>query len=145
MNIYNKMTATSKVLLTVATLLSLTACKRDFNLLNADDIVVGNGSLEITANSPSPAHVVINGKEFSGTWNATKVYEADVAKRHRLISTRSYQAYMLGQSTDQLRYGRAVLTAQDGTEVVCEFYYRAQPKSGNCSLDGNNLKLILSD
>ena len=27
--------------------------------------------------------------------------------------------------------------------MVCDFYYRAQPESGNCSVDGDVLKLVM--
>ena len=145
MDIYSKTITTGKVILAVSILLTLTACKQNLTLSDANNVIVGNGTLEVSANSPSPVKISIDGKEFSGTWSATKVYEEDVAKRHRLISTRSYDAYMQGNTPDQLRHGRAVLAAQDGTELTCDFYYRGQPKAGECNIDGKELKLRLSD
>lgn len=145
MTICKIITQTGKAILVVSILLTLAACKHDLTLSDANDVIVGNGTFEVSANSPSPAHVVLNGKEFTGTWNTTKVYEEDVAKRHRLISSRSYDTYMQGNAPDQLRLGHAVMTAQDGTEMTCDFYYRAQPKAGKCNVDGKELKLTLSD
>ena len=100
MDTYNKTIAAGKAILAVGALLMLTACQQNFTLLDADNVIVGNGTLEVRANFPAPAHVAINGKEFSGSWSASKVYEADVAKRHRLISSRSYEAYMQGNTQD---------------------------------------------
>ena len=145
MNIYKIVIQTGKAILAAGFLLTLTACKLDLTLLDSDNVMVGNGTLEVRASFPSPAHVVMNGKEFAGTWSATKVYEEDVAKRHRLLGARSYEEYMQGNARDQLWHGRAVLTAQDSTEMVCDFYYRAQPESGNCSVDGDVMKLKFSD
>ena len=130
-------------MLAVGMLLTLTACKQDFILRDANNAIVGNGTLEVSANFPSPAHVDINGRKFLGNWRATRVFEADVAKRHRLLGTRSYAEYMQGNARDQLLHGQANLTDQNGTEMVCDFYYRGQPKSGSCNLEGTVLKLAV--
>ncbi len=141
MNIYKTLTQTGKAMLAVGMLLTLAACKQDFTLRDANNAIVGSGTLEVSANAPSPAYVDMNGRKFSGNWSATRVYEADVAKRHRLLGTRSYEEYMQGNARDQLRHGQANLTDQNGTEMVCDFYYRGQPKSGSCNLEGAILKL----
>lgn len=140
-----KMGPIGKSVLAISAMLFLTACKQDIALLDADNKVVGNGVLEVSANFPSPIKISMEGKEFSGTWTRKKIYEAEVAKRHRLISTRSYEEYMRGDSIDQLHLGQAVLTAQDGAEMACEFYYRAQPKEGICKINGKEQKLTFAD
>lgn len=141
MNIVDK----GKFLLIVSAISLLTACKQDIALLDTDNTVVGKGVLEITASFPSPIKLAMDGKEFSGTWSRKKIYEAEVAKRHRLISTRSYEEYMRGDSRDQLYLGQASLTAQDGSVMACEFYYRAQPKEGTCKTGDKDLKLSLAE
>lgn len=130
-------------MLAVGMLLTLTACKQDYILRDADNTIVGKGTLEVSANFPSPAHIDINGRRFSGSWSATRVYEADVAKRRRLLGTRSYEEYMQGNARDQLWHGQANLKDQNGTEMTCDFYYRGQPKSGSCKVDGTVLKLAV--
>lgn len=143
MNIYKIFTQTGKIMLAVGMLLTLTACKQDYFLRDANNTIVGTGILEVSANFPSPAYADMNGRKFSGNWSATRVYETDVAKRHRLLGTRSYAEYMQGNARDQLWHGQANLTDQNGTEMVCDFYYRGQPKSGSCNLEGAVLKLAV--
>lgn len=143
MYIYKNYPQVLKTILAVGVMLILTACKQDFILLDADNTAVGNGILEVSANSPYPVHVKINDREFSGNWKSTRVYEAAEAKRHRLLGSRSYGEYMQGNARDQLKHGQANLTDQNGTEMVCDFYYRGQPKSGSCNLDGTVLKLVV--
>ncbi len=140
-----KMVPIGKSVLAISVMLFLTACKQDIALLDADNKIVGKGVLEVSANFPSPVKISTGGKEFSGTWTRKKIYEEDVAKRHRLISTRSYDEYMRGDSADQLYLGQAVLAAKDGAAIACEFYYRTQPKEGICKIDGAELKLTLAD
>lgn len=143
MNIYKILTQTGRVMLAVGMLLPLAACKQDFTLRDANNTIVGTGTLEVSANAPSPAYVDMSGRKFSGSWSATRVYEADVAKRHRLLGTRSYEEYMQGNARDQLRHGQANLADQNGTEMVCDFYYLGQPKSGSCNLEGAVFKLSI--
>lgn len=123
----------------VAAILALTACQESVTLLGKDNAVLGNGTIE-----PNGAvHVLLSGKEFSGIWKSTDIYDEETAKRHRLAGTRSYEAYMLGNTPDQLRHGHAVLTAQDGTEVICDVLYHGQPRLGNCIIDGESLELVI--
>ena len=143
MNIYKIFTQPGKIMLAVGMLLILTACKQDYLLRDANNTIVGTGTLEVSANFPSPAYVDMNGRKFSGSWKATRVYEADVAKRHRLLGTRSYEEYMQGNARDQLWHSQANLTDQNGTKMVCDFYYRGQPKSGSCNLEGAIFKLSI--
>lgn len=114
-------------------------------MLDTNGDNVGKGKLEVNVNSPSLAFFTIEGKSYSGKWSAEKVYEGDLAKRHRLISSRSYASYMQGNSEDQLKHGHAVLTSDGGTQIECDFYYRTHPKVLDCNIDGRVMNLILSD
>ena len=127
MSIHNKIIVAGKISLTACAMLMLSACQYDFSLIGADNSVIGKGTLEISANFPSPAHALITGKEFIGTWRVSKVYEPRAARRH------------------QLWHGHAVLIALDDAEMVCDFYYRSQPSSGNCSVDGESFRLSGND
>jgi hypothetical protein len=128
-------------LLTIGSLLLLSACHQEFTLLDSHNLIVGNGSLESSANSPSPVKAVINGKVFTGIWKAENVYEADMAKMHRLLGTRASNEYLIGNSSHQLKHGQALLTAQDGTHMECDFDYRTQPVSGSCNIDQSVLTI----
>lgn len=134
-----------KTIFAVGTILLLTACQKDFALLNNEKAHVGKVTLEIDANFPSPVRATVNEKEFSGNWRAAKVYEAGLEKKYRLLGGAAYGNYKVGNARDQLYKGRANLTTRDGTEMTCDFYYRAQPISGHCRVDGNILELTLSD
>jgi len=76
----------------------------------------------IDANFPSPVRVNLNGKEFSGDWKESKIYE-------------------VGNAQDQLHQGTANLKANDGSEMACNFKYRSALESGACSLNGEVFKL----
>lgn len=144
MSIFIKVTTLGKSVAAICLVLLLTACKQDITLFDANNAVVGNGVLEISANFPSPIRISMDGQEFSGTWARKKIYEAEIAKRHRLISTRSYAEYMRGDSANQLYLGHTILKAKDGTEMKCDFYYRTQPKAGQCTVDGIRLTINLA-
>ena len=131
-------------LLTALFVICLSGCKEDFALLDDSGKIVGKGVLETTANFPSPAHLTLEGKEYTGLWNETKIYEADVAKSRRLISARAYTAYENGNDPDQLKRGHASFTADTGSKIECDFYYRRQPGAGSCDIDGKQqLKLTV--
>lgn len=145
MKIHNKIARSTKIILAVGLMITLAACHEEFTLHDANMAIVGKGSIETDANFPSPIAATVNGKNFSGTWSATKVYEPDMAKMHRHISSRSYNEYMRGDSEHQLSHGQANLTAQDGSKLECDFYYRARPESGDCKTDGINLTVKFSE
>lgn len=145
MNAQNNFFRRSRDTLTACSMLLLAACHQEFILRDANNAVVGQGSIETSVEYPSPVTAVVSGKQFSGTWRASKEYEPEMAKMHRHLSTRSYEEYMRGDSAHQLRHGTANLTAEDGTQLECDFYYRTEPESGDCSLDGNTLTIKFSD
>ncbi len=130
-------------LLGVLFLSCLTGCKEDIALLDAGGQVVGKGALEITATFPSPAHLMLDGKEYTGYWNRDRIYEEPLARSRRLISEHAYTAYEVGNDPAQLKHGQTSLTASDGSEVRCDFYYRSQPVAGHCDAAGKQLKLIV--
>jgi hypothetical protein len=121
----------------------LSGCEEDLALLDDSGKIVGKGVLEITANFPSPAHLLFDGKEYSGLWSVAKIYEEGLAKSRRLISDRAYTAYELGNDPTQLKHGHASLAAGDGSKIQCDYYYRSQPGMGSCNLDGKQLKLTV--
>ena len=145
MNIQHKIISIGKIVIGISIFLTVTACQRDFTLLDTNGVIVGKGKLVLNANSPSPVYFTIEEKSFSGSWSTDKVYEADLAKRHRQISTSSYATYMQGNSDDQLKHGHAELTSEDGAQMECEFFYRTQPKFLDCKVDGQIMKLIISN
>lgn len=57
--------------LVISTLLLLSSCHQEFTLLDANNVIVGNGILESSINSPTPVKAEINGKNFTGSWDAT--------------------------------------------------------------------------
>jgi hypothetical protein len=128
-------------LLAALFVICLAGCKEDIALLDDNGKVIGKGTLEITANFPSPARLTLDGKEYTGLWNVAKIYEADLARSRRLISDRAYMAYETGDDPEQLKHGHANLTAGDGSTIQCDFYYRRQPGAGSCNEDGKQLKL----
>lgn len=130
-------------LLTVFFVACLSGCKEDIALLDDSGKIVGIGVLEITANFPSPAHLLFDGKEYTGFWNRAKIYEANLAKSRRLISDRAYTAYELGNDPTQLKHGYASFIAGDSLKIQCDFYYRDQPRMGSCDFDGKQLKLTM--
>lgn len=95
----------------------------------------------IDANFPSPVRVNLNGKEFSGDWKASKIYEASLAKKYGLLGDAAYKTYKVGNAQDQLHQGTANLKANDGSEMACNFKYRSALESGACSLNGEVFKL----
>lgn len=119
---------------------SLTACT---DIILSDENGNAVGKLEVTANSPSPSHLTLNGKEFTGQWDVTKIYEEKVAKSRRLVSDRAYTEYMAGNYPDQLKHGHASFTGADESKVECDFYYRRRPHEASCQMDGKSLKLIM--
>lgn len=139
-----KIPVTFKLIIILSALL-LAACQRDFVLVNQQNMVVGEATLEIDANFPSPARVYLNGKEFSGDWKASKVYEASLAKKYRLLGGAAYEAYKAGNARDQLHQGTANLKANDGSEMACNFKYRSAIESGTCNLNGEVFKLHQKD
>ncbi len=142
---HHKIISIGKFVIAISLLLTVTACHRDFALLDTNGATVGKGNLEVNANSPSPAQFTIDNKNFSGTWSIDKLYESELAKRHRLISSNSYATYMQGNSEDQLKHGHAVLSAADGTQMECDFYYRTQPKFIDCIIGSRTIKMIMSN
>ena len=125
--------------------LCLAGCQEqeDFFLLDDNNNVVGKGMLEITANFPSPAHLILAGKEYAGRWKVGKIYEEELAKSRRLISDRAYMAYEVGNDPEQLKYGQASFSADDGSKIQCDFYFRSQPGKGKCDIGGKQLQLML--
>lgn len=91
MKTQDKIVSRSRNILAAASLLLLTACHQEFTLLDANKAVVGQGSIETSAEYPAPVTAVVNGKKFAGTWRASKEYEPEMAKMHRHLSTRSYE------------------------------------------------------
>jgi hypothetical protein len=130
-------------LLAAFAILGLAGCQEDFSLLDDSGKVVGKGVLEITANFPSPAHLLMGGKEYAGSWSAQKIYERSLAKVRHHLSDRAYVAYEIGNDPAQLKHGHANLTAGDGSKIQCDFYYRGQPAKGSCDMDGKRLQLTV--
>ena len=122
----------------------LAGCKEDFALLDDIGNIVGTGSLELTANFPSPAHLTFDGKEYTGQWSTTDIYEADLDKSRRLMGERAYLANQFGGDHRQLKHGHASLTAGNGSKVSCDFFYRIQPDQGSCDIDGKHLTLTVA-
>lgn len=120
--------------------LCLAGCQQDFALLDGTGRVIGRGELEITANFPSPVHLLMDGKEYAGFWSVNKIYENSLVRSRRLISDRAYAAYEAGNDPAQLKHGHASLTAGDGSEIQCDFYYRTQPGKGGCDMDGKRFQ-----
>jgi hypothetical protein len=123
--------------------LCLAGCKEDIALLDSGGKVVGNGALEITADFPSPARLVLDGKVYTGLWSMSNIYEADLARSRRLIGHRAYTAYATGNDPRQLKHGHASLVAGDGSNIRCDFYFRGLPVKGSCDEDGKQLRLGL--
>jgi len=130
-------------LLSTILVICLVGCKKDVALLDDGGQVVGKGVFEITASFPSPGHLVLDGKEYTGDWRATKVYESSMAKSRRLRSARAYRNYMIGNDAAQLKHGHASLIADDGSKIQCDYYYRHQSGTGSCDVDGRQLKLTV--
>ncbi len=124
-------------------LLCLTGCKEDIALLDASGKIVGKGVLQISATFPSPAHLMLDGKEYTGFWIRDRIYEERLARSRRLISERAYIAYEVGNDPAQLKHGQASLTAKDGSGIRCDFYYRSQPVAGHCEAGGKLLNLMV--
>jgi len=143
MNLHAKVVSSIKKSLLISLLLTLTACEDEFNLHYANNENIGKLKLQVTANFPSPAYAIVNGMEFAGEWDRAKIYEADIAKRHRLVGTKSYAEYMRGSSADQLNQGHATLVAKNNTKLECNFVYRSQFQSGSCSLNDDDQKIIM--
>lgn len=141
----NRIDSSIKTVVAIGSLLMLTACHQEFSLLDANNTVVGKGSIETSAEYPAPVTAEVNGKKYSGTWQSTKVYEPNMAKMHRHLSTRSYDEYMRGDSSHQLKHGTANMSAEDGTQVECDFYYRSQPESGDCLMGDVSLTIRFSE
>ena len=123
--------------------LCLAGCQEDLALLDGNNNVVGKGVLEITASFPSPAHLMLDGKEYAGLWNVAKIYEESLARSRRLISNRAYMAYEIGNDPAQLKHGHISFAAGDGSKIQCDFYYRSQPGKGRCDMDGKQLQLTV--
>jgi hypothetical protein len=83
-------------LLTVFLVLCLSGCQQDLALQDESGKIVGQGTLEITANFPS-----------------------------------------------HLKHGHASFTADDGSKIECDIYYRGQPGAGSCDVAGKQLKLTV--
>lgn len=130
-------------LLVALFVICLAGCEEDIILSDGSGKIIGKGVLEITANSPSPARLVLDGKEYSGSWSTENIYEANLAKSRRLIGDRAYLAYETGNDPAQLKHGHASLMAGDGLKIQCDFYYRSQPNAGSCDMDGKQLKLTV--
>lgn len=128
-------------LLAALFVICLAGCKEDITLLDDNGKVIGKGMLEITANFPSPAHLTLAGKKYTGFWNVEKIYEEGLARSRHLISDRAFAAYEIGNDPDQLKHGRADLSSADGSKIQCDFYYRSQPGTGSCDVGGRQLIL----
>jgi hypothetical protein len=131
------------VFTSVALMLFLSGCKEQVILHDATGKIVGDGVLQVTALFPSPVHLSLGGKEFSGNWDRENIYEADVAKARRKLGERAYLTYIEGKDPSQLRHGEANLVSSDGSEMHCDFYYRDRPDQGNCKLDGQELTFVV--
>ncbi|MGC2166368.1 MAG: hypothetical protein WA632_10170 [Gallionella sp.] len=131
------------VFTSAALMLLLSGCKEQVVLHDAAGKIVGNGVLQVTALFPSPVHLSLGGKEYSGNWDRENIYEADVAKARRKLGERAYMSYIEGNDPAQLRHGQANLLSSDGSEMHCDFYYRDKPDQGNCDLDGKQLTFMV--
>ena len=131
-------------LLIVFLVICLTGCKEDFALLDDSGNIVARGTFNMNENFPSPAQLTFNGKEYTGQWRATNIYEESLARSRRLISEHAYLAYELGVDPKQLKHGYASLIAGDGSKIQCDFYYRTQPDQGSCDIDGKILALTVA-
>lgn len=123
--------------------LCLSGCQQDITLLDESGKIVGQGALKVTATFPSPAHLTLDGKEYSGAWSVVKIYEASMAKSRRLLSNRAALAYMSGNDPAYLKHGHVSFTAGDGSKIECDIYYRGKPGAGSCGVDGKQLKLTV--
>lgn len=130
-------------LLTAFFAICLAGCQKNIALLDDSGKVVGKGTFEITASFPSPALLTLDGKEYTGHWETTKIYEEDLSRQRRLTSDRAYTTYMIGNDPAQLKHGHAGFTAGDGSKIECDFYYRNQRGGGSCSMGGKQLKLTV--
>jgi len=129
-------------LLLIGGLLILTGCQKSIVLRDMNtNAIAGQMMLETGMNMPGTIQASLNGKNFQGTWNASRIYEDDVAKRHRLLGSKSHDAYMQGNARDQLWRGSGVLTSADGASMTCEFYYRNAFSHGNCVLNGERWEM----
>lgn len=132
-----------QLLLTAFLVTCLAGCTKDISLLDNNGNIVGKGTLKISADFPSPAYLMLDGKQYTGHWEAAKIYEEDMAKSRRLISQLAYTTYMIGNDPAQLKHGHASLTSSDGSKIECDFYYRHQLGGGSCSMEGKQLKLTV--
>lgn len=143
MDIHTKIAYGVKLTLLSGCVLILAGCDKEFSLENADNEKIGNIKLQVTSNFPSPAYATVNGKEFVGEWNRSKIYEHEVAKLHRSISTQSHSEYIRGDSTAQLKQGHATLVSKDNFKLECDFVYRSHFQSGDCYLNDSNQKIFI--
>ena len=119
----------STLLLTAFFVICLAGCKKDIDLLDDSGKIIGKGALEITASFPSPTRLILDGKEYTGLWKMAKIYEKDLAKSRRLAGGHAYTAYMIGNDPAQLKHEHASLTAGDGSEIECDFYFPSVGKN----------------
>lgn len=143
MNICKKMIVAGKVALGALIVLNLTACHEDVTLFGDQGEVIGKGILEINAVSTASANFDINGKNYAGSWEISNAYDPKDEMRYRLMGSRSYEVYAMGNTPDKLKLVHAKLFAQDGTAMICNFRYHSKPESGDCIVDGKPMKLTI--
>jgi hypothetical protein len=143
MNIRETVINTGKYLLAGLFVLMLTACHEDIALLDQGGALVGKGTVEVRANSASSVNLTVNRKEFSGTWKTTKTYDQNDEKRYKLMGSRSYERYFSGNARRVLQRTHVELTAKDGEEMKCDFYYHRLPGVGTCSIGEKSITVAI--
>jgi hypothetical protein len=120
-------TVLTKAILPVGLALGLLAGQQNFTLTAPDNSHAGQGMLETATDGTIRASIIVNGKEFTGIGHM-----ADAPRQNR--AQRSDRAFLEWLDKPHAKHGFALLTANDGATLACEFNIK-DPSSGQ--VDGH--------
>lgn len=124
----------NKHLVTLLSLLLLGGCSTTgLKLTGAEGGAVGDGAVRLTAIEPHELELRVDGKRFVGPWT-TESCTTETCGSAYSEASRTHKRH--------IRKGRAVLRAEDGAGLHCDWISHLPKVDGTCRLaDGRSFKL----
>lgn len=118
--------------------LSLFSSQYDCVLSTPDSPNAGKGYFEIQSDNVVQAHIILHGVEFNGigSWSASPLKSKNRALR-------GDRATLQEMTKSGPRRGHAYLSAQDKSELACEFSIDANQINGHCTNPASHLMLSI--
>jgi hypothetical protein len=125
------------------TSLLLVGCTETLQLVSLSTGKIAHGKLIINANPPHNIEVMLDGTHYTGEWD-TKPIDTPAHIFNREGYSKHYQRHARGEESAHLSNAEAVLKADNGATLKCDWIAHADKGHGECIGDnGQHYKLTI--